>query len=41
MAAVRRAIATSTALETGAPVVEIERQLQQPVIRFPHITLAR
>jgi hypothetical protein len=39
--AVRRAVASSTALATGVPVAEVERQLQQALIRFPHVTLAR
>lgn len=41
MAAVRRAVASSTALETGQCVRELEQKLKQPVKhRFAHITLA-
>ncbi|WP_394682468.1 hypothetical protein [uncultured Comamonas sp.] len=39
-AAVLRAVASSTALETGQSIAELERRLQQPA-RFPHIKLAR
>lgn len=41
MAAVRRAVASSTALETGQSVQELEQKLNQPVKhRFAHIKLA-
>lgn len=36
-----RAVASSTALETGQSVVELEKRLQQPRTRFAHIKLAR
>jgi len=39
--AVLRAVASSTAVETGQSVVQLERSLQQPKVRFPHIKLAR
>ncbi len=40
-AAVRRAVASSTALETGQCVRELEQKLEQPVKhRFAHIKLA-
>lgn len=39
--AVMRAVASSTALETGQSVVELEKRLQQPRTRFAHIKLAR
>jgi len=38
--AVLRSVASSTALETGQCIAELERRLQQPA-RFPHIKLAR
>jgi hypothetical protein len=39
--AVLRAVASSTAVETGRSVVQLEQRLQQPTVRFPHIKLAR
>ena len=39
--ALLRAVASSTAVETGRPVAQIEQKLQQPVARFAHIKLAR
>lgn len=39
--AVLRAVASSTAVETGRSVVELEQKLQQPRGRFAHIKLAR
>lgn len=39
--AVLRAVASSTAVETGASVGLLEQRLQQPALRFPHIKLAR
>jgi hypothetical protein len=39
--AVLRAVASSTAVETGQSVGQLERSLQQPTARFPHIKLAR
>ncbi|MCV0437670.1 MAG: hypothetical protein K5880_03525 [Hydrogenophaga sp.] len=39
--AVLRAVASSTAIETGRRVADLERQLRRPVVRFPHIRLAR
>ncbi len=39
--AVLRAVASSTALETGRSVVQLEQRLQQPTVRFRHIKLAR
>lgn len=41
MSAVRRAVASSTAIETGQCVRELEQKLEQPVKhRFAHIRLA-
>jgi len=39
--AVRRSVASSTAIETGQSVAELESKLRQPSRRFSHITLAR
>lgn len=40
--ALLRAVASSTAVETGKPVPQLEQKLQQPpAARFAHITLAR
>ncbi|WP_179190298.1 hypothetical protein [Hydrogenophaga sp. IBVHS1] len=39
--AVLRAVASSTAVETGRSVEQLEQRLQQPTGRFPHIKLAR
>lgn len=39
--AVRRSVASSTAVETGRSVAQLEQQLKQPTVRFPHIKLAR
>ena len=39
--AVLRAVASSTAVETGRSVVQLEQRLQQPSVRFAHIKLAR
>jgi hypothetical protein len=39
--AVLRSVASSTAVETGQSVAQLERRLQQPRVRFPHIKLAR
>jgi len=39
--AVLRSVASSTAVETGQDVAQLERRLQQPAVRFPHIKLAR
>jgi len=39
--AVIRAVASSTALETGQSIGQLERSLQQLKVRFPHIKLAR
>mgnify|MGYP003576431708 FL=1 len=39
--AVLRAVASSTAVETGQSVAQLERRLQQPAVRFPQIKLAR
>ena len=39
--ALLRAVASSTAVETGRSVVQLEQRLQQPTVRFPHIKLAR
>jgi|GEM_PF-2092959 hypothetical protein len=39
--ALLRAVASSTAVETGRPVAQLEQKLQQPVARFAHIKLAR
>ena len=41
MAAVRRAVASSTAIETGQNIQKLEQKLQQPSQqRFAHIKLA-
>lgn len=39
--AVLRAVASSTAVETGRSVAQLEQRLQQPLVRFAHIKLAR
>ncbi len=39
--AILRAVASSTAVETGGSVVQLEQQLKQTTLRFPHIKLAR
>jgi hypothetical protein len=39
--AVLRSVASSTAVETGQSVAQLERKLQQPTVRFAHIKLAR
>ncbi|MBL0719801.1 hypothetical protein JI742_07860 [Piscinibacter sp. Jin2] len=39
--AVLRAVASSTAVETGRPVAQLEKKLQKPSVRFAHIKLAR
>ena len=39
--AVRRAVASSTAVEIGRSVVVLEKQLQEAKGRFAHIKLAR
>lgn len=39
--AVLRSVASSTAVETGQSVVQLERQLRQPSQRFAAIKLAR
>jgi len=39
--AVRRAVASSTAVETGQSVAVLEEKLRKPSQRFAHITLAR
>ncbi len=39
--ALLRAVASSTAVETGQTVAQIELKLQQPTQRFAHIKLAR
>lgn len=39
--ALLRAVASSTAVETGKRVSDLEKKLQQPLVRFRHITLAR
>ncbi|MGJ7614225.1 MULTISPECIES: hypothetical protein [unclassified Variovorax] len=39
--AVLRAVASSTALETGQCVFELELRLQRATTRFPHIKLAQ
>ena len=39
--AVLRSVASSTAVETGQSVAQLERKLQQPAVRFAHIKLAR
>lgn len=41
LVAVRRAVASSTALETGQNIQQLEQKLQQPTQqRFAHIKLA-
>ncbi len=39
--AVLRAVASSTAVETGRSVMLLEKKLQEPKGRFAHIKLAR
>jgi len=39
--ALLRAVASSTAIETGRPVAQLEQQLRRPAVRFAHIKLAR
>jgi len=39
--ALLRAVASSTAVETGQTVAQIEQKLQRPTHRFAHIKLAR
>lgn len=39
--AVLRAVASSTAVETGQSTVLLEQKLRQPPARFAHIKLAR
>jgi len=39
--AVLRTVASSTALETGQSVAELEQRLKQGSAKFPHIKLAR
>ncbi|MDG5977496.1 hypothetical protein H010_19727 [Hydrogenophaga taeniospiralis CCUG 15921] len=39
--AMLRAVASSTAVETGRSVTQLEQKLQQPAVRFAHIKLAR
>lgn len=39
--ALRRAVASSTAVETGGSVAQLEQKLQQPASRFAHIKLKR
>jgi hypothetical protein len=39
--ALLRAVASSTAVETGKPVPQLEQKLRQASVRFAHITLAR
>ncbi|MBX3588662.1 MAG: hypothetical protein KF796_18685 [Ramlibacter sp.] len=39
--AIVRAVASSTAVETGRSVAQLEQQLKQNSLRFPHIKLAR
>ncbi|WP_310645418.1 hypothetical protein [Limnohabitans sp.] len=39
--ALLRAVASSTAVETGQTVAQIEQKLQRPSQRFAHIKLAR
>jgi hypothetical protein len=42
LAALRRAVASSTAIETGQSIQQLEKKLQQPVQqRFAHIKLAK
>jgi hypothetical protein len=40
-ASMLRAVASSTAVETGGDIQKLEQQLQQGKGRFRHITLAR
>ena len=40
-AAILRSVASSTALETGRPIAEIERMLRDPVGKYRHLKLAR
>jgi len=40
-AAIIRAVASSTAIETGQTVAELERKLKQRQSRFAHLVLAR
>ncbi|PXW98577.1 hypothetical protein C7444_10254 [Sphaerotilus hippei] len=39
--AVMRAVASSTAVETGQALAQLEQKLRQPSLRFAHIKLAR
>ena len=39
--AVIRAVASSTAIETGQSIAQIERKLRAGKIKFSHVTLAR
>lgn len=39
--ALARAVASSTAVETGQNVAQLEQKLRQPSPRFAHIKLAR
>jgi len=39
--AIVRAVASSTAVETGQSVAELEKRLQQARMKFAHIKLAR
>lgn len=39
--AIVRAVASSTAVETGGDVAELEQLLEQGALRFPHIKLGR
>lgn len=39
--ALLRAVASSTAVETGRTVAQLEQQLKQATVRFAHIKLAR
>ena len=39
--ALLRSVASSTAVETGRSVAQLEQLLKQPPVRFPHIKLAR
>lgn len=38
---VLRSVASSTAVETGQPVADLEAKLRRSARRFAHITLAR
>jgi hypothetical protein len=40
-AAIQRAVASSTAIETGKPIEVIERTLRSGESRFSHLKLAR